>query len=148
MNFAMWWLKRQSAGPWSALEQLGSLESALMKRIWMVGECSVRELHQELSLRLAYTTVMTTLDRLYKKGLLKRRKSGKAFLYSAALSEEAYRETLAQHLIGMALEDGKSNHAVLSHFVEAVSESDQQMLDRLDQLVRAKRRALHRTEAP
>jgi predicted transcriptional regulator len=113
-----------------------------------VGEASVRDLHAEVSSRLAYTTVMTTLDRLYKKGLLKRRKAGKAYLYAAAISEEAYRESMAQHLIGMALKDGKDGHAVLSHFVDAVSESDQQMLDRLDQLVRAKRRALRRQEAP
>jgi predicted transcriptional regulator len=144
----MWWLKRQNRGPWSAVGQLGSLESALMKRIWKVGEASVRDLHAEVSSRLAYTTVMTTLDRLYKKGLLKRRKAGKAYLYAAAISEEAYRESMAQHLIGMALDDGNDGHAVLSHFVDAVSESDQQMLDRLDQLVRAKRRALRRQEAP
>ena len=143
----MWWLKRQNEGPWSALGQLGNLESALMKAIWKVGEGSVRDLHAEMASRLAYTTVMTTLDRLYKKGLLKRRKSGKAYVYAAAFSEAAYRESVAQHLIGMALE-GKDNHAVLSRFVDAVSESDRQMLNRLDQLVRAKRRALRRQEEP
>jgi predicted transcriptional regulator len=144
----MWWLKRQNTGPRSSFGQLGSLETALMKRIWEVGEASVRDLHSEVSSRLAYTTVMTTLDRLYKKGLLQRRKSGKAYVYSPALSEGAYRESMAQHLIGMALQDGPESHAVLSHFVDAVTESDRQMLDRLEQLVQAKRRALRRTEAP
>jgi predicted transcriptional regulator len=127
---------------------LGSLESALMKRVWEVGESSVRDLHSEFSSRLAYTTVMTTLDRLYKKGWLKRRKEGKAYLYAPAFSEQAYRERIAQQLIGIALEDNQDSHAVLSHFVDAVSESDQELLHRLDQLVRAKRRALRRTEAP
>lgn len=144
----MWWPKKQTVGRWSALGELGSLESALMKRIWKLGEASVRDLHSELSSRLAYTTVMTTLDRLYKKGWLKRRKAGKAYLYAAAFSEQAYRDKMAQHLIGMALEHQQDSHAVLSRFVDAVSESDQQLLNRLDQLVRAKRRALRRTEAP
>ncbi|HEY6273499.1 MAG TPA: BlaI/MecI/CopY family transcriptional regulator [Terriglobales bacterium] len=142
----MWWLKQQNMGSASALGELGSLESALMKRIWKLGEISVRDLHAEVSSRLAYTTIMTTLDRLFKKGLLKRRKEGKAYRYAAAISEEAYQESMAQQLIGIALEN--SSQAVLSRFVDAVSESDQHMLNRLDQLVRAKRRALRRTEAP
>jgi len=96
---------------------------------------------------LAYTTIMTTVDRLYKKGMLRRRKQGKAYLYRPALSRQDYRERLAQHLIGMALHEGHHRHAVLSCFVEVVSESDQQMLDRLEELVRAKRRALRRPEA-
>jgi predicted transcriptional regulator len=119
-----------------------------MKRIWEVGEASVRDLHSEVSSRLAYTTVMTTLDRLYKKGWLKRRKSGKAYLYAPAFTEAAYRDRVAQHLIGMALDRHQDRQAVLSRFVDAVSLSDEQLLNRLDQLVRAKRRALRRTEAP
>src|SRR5437879_3954853 len=137
------WLKRQSGARKLVLKQLGSFESQLMERTWDRGEISVRDLHIEFS-SLAYTTVMTTLDRLYKKGMLNRRKVGKAFHYAAALTENEYRERLAQHLFGMALHDGSNQHAVLSCFVDAVSETDRQMLDELDQLVKAKRRALRR----
>lgn len=126
-------------------KQLGSLESELMGRIWERGEISVRDLHLELAPRLAYTTVMTTLDRLYKKGLLNRRKQGKAFYYTARLSETEYQQRMTQHLLGMVLHDGDT-HAVLSTFVDKISETDQQMLDHLEQLVRAKRRALRRQE--
>jgi predicted transcriptional regulator len=140
------WLKRQSGARKLVLKQLGSLESQLMERTWERGEISVRDLHIEFSSRLAYTTVMTTLDRLYKKGMLNRRKVGKAFYYAAALTETEYRERLTQHLFGMALNDGSNHHAVLSCFVDAVSETDTQMLDKLDQLVKAKRRALRRPE--
>jgi len=142
----MWWLKRQKGSSQSALRQLGSLETELMERIWFLGETSVRDLHGSFASRLAYTTVMTTLDRLYKKKMLQRRKVGKAFLYAPALSEEQYRQRLTQHLIGMALHDGKHSQAVLSCFVEAVSEADRNMLHRLDELIKAKRRALHRPE--
>ena len=139
------WLRTQKGKSGPALEKLGALESELMGRIWKRGEISVRDLHVELSSRLAYTTVMTTLDRLYKKGLLDRRKVGKAFLYIPRLTEGEYQAGVTSHLLSMALHDADA-HAVLSSFVDKVSETDQQMLDRLEELVRAKRRALRRPE--
>ena len=137
------WLTRQNH-PGARLDQLGSLESQLMERIWTRGEITVRDLHLELSDRLAYTTIMTTLDRLFKKGMLDRRKVGKAFFYRARMDEKEYHERLTQHLFGMVLHDGKNSNVVLSGFVDAVSDTDQQMLDRLDDLVKAKKRTLRR----
>jgi len=138
----MWLTRQGDAG--AGLDQLGSLESQLMERIWTRGEITVRDLHLELSDRLAYTTIMTTLDRLFKKGMLDRRKVGKAFFYRARLDEKEYHERLTQHLFGMVLHDGKNSNVVLSGFVDAVSDTDQQMLDRLDDLVKAKKRTLRR----
>jgi predicted transcriptional regulator len=146
----MWWFKRQSGSAGSeapALERLGSLESELMEQIWPLEEVSVRDLHSKLAPRLAYTTIMTTLDRLYKKGLLCRRKAGKAYVYFPALSEKEYQGRLTEHFIGLALNGGKSGQAVLSSFVDAVTEADEEMLDRLDLLVKAKQRILRRTES-
>jgi predicted transcriptional regulator len=140
------WLKKQFGGRKAALGQLGSLESELMERVWHRGELSVREVHAEFANRLAYTTVMTTMDRLYKKGMLQRRKVGKAFIYVAALTEQEYQEQLTHHLFGMVLNDGKNSGAVLSNFVDAVSDTDEKLLARLDQLVKAKRRTLRRPE--
>ena len=142
----MWWFKRQSGSSAPALEQLGSLEAEMMEHVWLLGEISVRDLHSRSASRLAYTTIMTTVDRLYKKGMLRRRKVGKAYLYAPALSRRDYRERLVQSLIGMALRDSRHRHVVLSCFVEVISEADRQMLDRLDQLVKAKQRALRRPE--
>jgi len=135
------WLKRQTGIP-ESLDQLGSLESQLMERIWARGEISVRDLHLELAPRLAYTTIMTTLDRLFKKGLLNRRKVGKAFFYEAKLSEKEYHERLTQHFFGMVMHDARHSNVVLSGFVDAVSGTDQQMLEKLEELVKAKKRAL------
>ena len=140
------WLKRKTGVSDLGLEQLGSLESFLMERIWARGEISVRDLHAELEDRLAYTTIMTTLDRLYKKGMLNRRKISKAFFYAAKLNEHQYRERLTQHLFGMVLNDGADAGIVLSGFVDAVSETDGEMLEKLDQLVKAKKRALRRAQ--
>jgi predicted transcriptional regulator len=140
------WLKRDFGAKPAALDQLGKLETEMMERIWARGEISVRDLHEEFSTRLAYTTIMTTLDRLFKKGLLQRRKVGKAFLYVAAFTEKEYQERVAEHLFGMVLNEGAHNQAVLSSFVDVVGQRDKEMLDHLEQLVKAKRRALRREE--
>jgi len=140
------WLKKQFGGRKTSLGQLGALESEMMERIWRSGETSVRAVHAEFAPRLAYTTVMTTMDRLYKKGMLQRRKVGKAFLYVAALTEQEYGERLAHHLFGMVLHDGNNSSAVLANFVDAVGDADEKLLDNLDQLVQAKRRTLRRPE--
>jgi predicted transcriptional regulator len=140
------WLKWQNRASKSSLEQLGKLESELMERIWARGEITVRDLHLEVASRLAYTTVMTTLDRLYKKGLLQRRKLGKAFYYLPMMTREDYHRSLTSHLLGMVLDDGADKNIVLSSFVNAVSETDRKLLDELDQLLKAKRRALRRGE--
>lgn len=140
------WLKRHTGVPEASLDQLGNLESQLMERIWARGEISVRDLHAELASRLAYTTIMTTLDRLFKKGLLNRRKVGKAFYYVAKMNEQKYKERLTQHLFGLVLNDGKDSNVVLSGFVDAVSKRDQQMLEDLNLLIKAKKRSLRRRQ--
>ncbi len=117
-----------------------------MQCVWARGEVSVRDLHTDFSPRLAYTTVMTTLDRLYKKNLLNRRKLGRAFLYTPAVSERDYRECMAQQLMMVVLGSSKHQDAVLSFFVDALSEHDLQTLDRLDQIVHAKMRTLRGPE--
>lgn len=138
------WLKRKSGNTKAPVEQLGSLESELMERMWTRGETSVRDLHEELAPRLAYTTVMTTLDRLHKKGLLERRAVGRAFHYSAKLNKQEYDQQLTQHLLGIAMQETGSQEKVMSCFVDYVSESDRKLLDELDELVKAKKRILRR----
>src|SRR4029077_8079976 len=62
---------------------LGTLEREVMTLVWKDGEISVREACDRLGSAVAYTTVMTTHDRLFKKGLLALRKIGRAFMYHA-----------------------------------------------------------------
>lgn len=136
------WLKRKLGAMTAPVEQLGALESELMERIWARGETSVRDLHDEIASRLAYTTVMTTLDRLYKKGLLERRPVGRAFYYTAKVNKHDYNQQLTQHLLGIAVEESGSKQALLSCFVDYVSDSDRKLLDELDELIQAKKRSL------
>jgi len=140
------WLKRKLGAMTAPVEQLGALESELMERIWARGETCVRDLHDEIGSRLAYTTVMTTLDRLYKKGLLERRAVGRAFYYTAKVSKLDYNHQLTQHLLGIAVEESGSKQALLSCFVDYVSDSDRKLLDELDELIQAKKRSLRQSK--
>jgi predicted transcriptional regulator len=140
------WLKKHFGRQKTSLAQLGRLETELMERAWKRGQISVRDVHDEMGGRLAYTTLMTTMDRLFKKGLLHRRKDGKAFIYSPAMTEREYQESLTQHFFGMMLSDCGNPNAVLSRFVDAVSDADAKMLNELESIVKAKRRNLRRGE--
>jgi predicted transcriptional regulator len=123
MKFLFWGFKSSR----EFLENsLGPLERDVMSLAWSRAEISVREACARLGSSVAYTTVMTTMDRLFKKGLLDRRKVGRAFVYRA----RATRQQL--------------ENAVLSSLVDAVSEQDRALLDELERLVREKRNELER----
>lgn len=124
---------------------LGELEREVMEIAWQRGEVSVRDVCLALDERMAYTTLMTTLDRLHKKGLLARRKDGRAFLYSPRLSPEQFTRGVAQDLIDGLLARGEGGaEPILACIVDAVSELDRALLDELDRLIKEKRRALKR----
>jgi predicted transcriptional regulator len=76
---------------------LGFLEADIMDIIWEKGKISVRDVFEIIKNRrdIAYTTVMTTMDRLYKKGILSRKKILKGYIYRAKITEE----TLEKHII-------------------------------------------------
>jgi predicted transcriptional regulator len=76
------------------------LELECLKALWKIGEASVRDVREDLAARgLAYTTVMTLLDRLTRKGAAARRKVGRQFLYSAVLSREVVRRLAVKELV-------------------------------------------------
>src|SRR5579871_3736434 len=79
--------------------ELGPLEFAVMEIVWQRPEANVHHVAELLARPLAYTTVMTTLDRLYKKGLLDRRKSDRAFVYSARFSREEWQRKQASGVV-------------------------------------------------
>jgi predicted transcriptional regulator len=126
---------------------LGNLEWELMQILWSRPESSVRDVVDRLQRPLAYTTVMTTLDRLYKKGLLERRKSQRAFFYSPSLSREEWERQRAGHLIAGFLDGPRpSRELLLSCFLEAVGTHDAALLDELEKKIRLRRRELERKE--
>jgi predicted transcriptional regulator len=127
----------------SANSRLGPLEQQLMHALWLRGTATVRELIDDGGLSLAYTTIMTTLDRLYKKNLLDRIAEGRAFRYSPRFSEEQLNHAAAGQAIRQLLASQPSAMP-LSYFVEALSEHDAKQLDELQKIVERKRRELRR----
>jgi len=118
---------------------LGALETEVMDAVWREGgEMRVRDVHARFQARLAYTTVMTTMDRLFKKGLLDRRRDGRAFVYTARVTRRQLVLDAGAGLI-RGLIDSEGEPA-LSFLVDAVTESDRELLDRLERLVREKKR--------
>lgn len=107
---------------------MGDLESAIMDRLWSYHRPAfVRDVLEDLrrDREIAYTTVMTVMDKLYKKGLLRRHPQGKAYIYEPFLSKEAYtaqvmRETLAR---------SDNQAATLVHFLERLNAKESEALD-------------------
>jgi predicted transcriptional regulator len=123
---------------------LAALERGVMDVVWERGEVSVREACARVDPDIAYTTVMTTMDRLYKKGLLTRRKVGRAFVYAATASREDVEDAVANDLVRSLLQRDSEPLPLLSSLVDAVSDRDRALLQELERLIREKRRALDR----
>jgi predicted transcriptional regulator len=90
---------------------------------------------------LAYTTVMTTLDRLYKKGLLERRKAERAFFYVPRMTRADWERQRASEFLA-ALSAGPD--LLISCLVDAAGQQDAALLDELERRIRRKRRELER----
>ncbi len=128
---------------------LGTLEFELMEILWSNGESSVRDVVSKLSRPLAYTTVMTTLDRLFKKGLLDRHKSDRAFVYSPSFSHQEWERRRAGNLVaGFLSGPNPSRELLLSCLLDAVGEHDATLLDDLEKKIRNRRKELLRQGQP
>ena len=128
---------------------LGHLEITVMEILWDSGESNVHDVVQKLDRPLAYTTVMTTLDRLFKKGLLARRKSERAFFYSPRLSRREWEHKRAGDFVaGFFAGPQPSSELLISCLVEAVGQQDEALLDELERKIRLKRKELCRRGKP
>lgn len=101
--------------PRRRLLDLAPLELDCMNTLWPVGQATVREIRDLLAARRprAYTTIMTIMDRLARKGVVERVKAGRAYVYRPRLTAE---EARAQ-AVGQVLENffGGSKEALLAH---------------------------------
>lgn len=105
----------------------GDLEAVVMEHVWdHAGPVTVRDVFDELSRRrqIAYTTVMSTMDNLYRKRWLTRERSGKAYVYRPPMG----REERSARLMKAAFDSGGDTSAVLSFFVDQMSEEQSAQL--------------------
>jgi predicted transcriptional regulator len=122
---------------------LGPLEQRVLDYLWRRDDpATVREVKRDVEPKLAYTTLMTTLDRLFKKGLLDRRPDGRAFRYSARASREAFGASQLRSLLARFWSRGAEPTPLLSSLVDAVGDHDRELLPELERLVREKDREL------
>ena len=106
----------------------GSLESEVLAALWAAGEpLTPAQVAESVGGGLAYTTVQTTLTRLYAKGAVSREPSGRAHAYSPVLDDAG----LAAHRMQQVLEAGGDRAAVLSRFLGALSPQDEATLHEL-----------------
>jgi predicted transcriptional regulator len=132
---------RESNDPLRAA--LGNLEREVMDVVWQTGETTVKAVQSALPRQVAYTTVMTTLDRLFKKGFVARTRRGRAFVYQALRTREQTEAAVAGGMMS-GLFIGPSAVPILSNLVDAVGNQDggADLLDALEEMVREKRRRI------
>lgn len=119
---------------------LGELERAVMDHLWVVGEADVKAVWQVVGKRrkVTHNTVQSTMDRLFKKGLLGRTKVSHAFLYAPALSRAEFRARVIRS-VAESVSDAETE--ILAAFVDVAAEVGEDTLARLEAMIAAKRRS-------
>ena len=120
--------------------ELGELERAVLDHLWAAGPANVRAVHAAIGVprRISPNTVHSALERLVRKGLVQRRKLGRAHEYWPALSR---REWMARRLGGLASEvPGAASETLLAAFVDLAERAGAERLAELERLVRERRR--------
>ncbi|HHG74884.1 MAG TPA: BlaI/MecI/CopY family transcriptional regulator [Persephonella sp.] len=123
--------KKQKPSPF------GDLEEKVMEFLWEKGSGSVREVRQYLGEnKFAHTTVMTVMDRLYKKGILKREKEGKGYRYYPVISREQFEAEVAKKVVKDMLKSSPST--AVAAFEGLIEELPEEEIDRIRKLFEEK----------
>ena len=122
--------------------ELGPLELKVLEVLWQRNRAATVRSVQPSFPRLAYTTLMTTLDRLYRKGVLRRFRLGRAFGYEPRCSRDQLFGQMMSGQVAELLAACGDSTVLLSTLVEAVGHADAELLDELEALVRAERARL------
>lgn len=118
---------------------LHELESEIMEEVWRRAEATVREVLEALNASAsrvrAYTTVMTVMAKLHRKGLLERRREGKTDIYRPVMSREQYLEARAQAEVGALVDE--YGEVALVHFARQMAQLDPERREQLRRLARS-----------
>lgn len=125
----------------SARARMGPLEQKVLTVLWQRGSATVREVVEYGDLQRAYTTVMTTLDRMHTKQVVERviAPGSRAFRYVPRLTQAEWERTVAVETITQVLGLSTPISGSLSYLVEAITQHDARLLDELQRLVDKKR---------
>lgn len=135
------WIKhlkqfRTDAG--GAESVLGDLEAAVMEACWSLGDVGIKDVHEALKDReIAYTTVQTTIDRLYRKGLLRRLGRGRSFVYSPAVGREEFLTGVTKRVLDSLF--GNFSEPTMASLLDLIDQGDAETLERLLAAIEARR---------
>jgi predicted transcriptional regulator len=117
----------------------GPLEARVLDALWACGgPATVRDLQPRFA-SIAYTTLMTTLDRLHRKGVLERERTGRAYAYRQRWSRDELVARVASERLAALIAPDPALQPLVSFFVDAVTRRDAEVLDELERII-AKRR--------
>lgn len=122
------------------LPLLGDLERDIMRVAWERPWVTVREVEESLRTRRdsAYTTIMTVMNRLVEKGVLRRKQHGQCFQYCATRSKEEYLERTSRQVVARFVEDYGS--VAIAQFIDALDDVDPARVAALRKKVRSTHR--------
>lgn len=125
----------------STLPTLGDLELAVLEEVWRAGEVDAKAAHQRVGTARAISlnTVQSTLERLFRKGLLQREKVSHAYRYRASLDRRALVGRLIEATVGRIA--GSRPELLMSAFVDIASRAGDRQLEQLEALIASRRAA-------
>ncbi|UQZ86339.1 Penicillinase repressor [Paenibacillus konkukensis] len=116
----------------------GALEAKIMDILWDGAEKSIKDVQQKLEREqeklVNFNTVMTVMNRLVAKGVLKKRLEGRSFAYSPVLSKEQFIDTQSKELTHELIEE--FGPLVVSHMLDALEEADTELMEKLEQKIK------------
>lgn len=121
---------------------LGPLERQVMEILWRKKECSVRDVLERLPDAKAYTTVMTTLTRLYTRGLATRTRVDRKFVYSARVDNVELDYLLAHRVLSYLLEiqtNSKAPELVSFYILKNLFQHDPKLFDAVVRVVKSRK---------
>lgn len=140
-NILTSWLTRISS---KRMPALGPRELDVLDQLWNNAALSAQQLHEKLAADLSLNTIQSTLERLHRKGLVKRAKKGRAFIYSASLSRS---DIVSRVLNDLARDVGRGDLApIISGFAEFMAAEDPKLDSRLRRVLEADEEAPERPE--
>ena len=110
----------------------GELEAKIMDLIWQLEEATVNDVVAHLDESYHYNTVMTIMNRLVEKGFLKRRREGRAYIYSAVEDREAFLARVSRQVVEGLLQD--FGRLAIAQFIDVADAIDPDLLNELRHL--------------
>ena len=115
----------------------GDLEEKVMETVWKLGNATVSETREFLGKdKFAHTTIMTILDRLYKKGILTRKKEGKGYRYYPLITKDEFEKAIAKKVVSDMVKNNPS--LAIPAFEGVVEELSSEEIEKLKKLIEEK----------